>query len=330
MILVSIIIPAYNTENFIGKCLERLTKQDYKNIEIIVMNDGSTDKTLDIALTYAKLDTRIKVFSQENSGTAIARINGASKATGEYILFLDSDDFYEDKTISKLVEIAQKYNTDLVKFRYQKYPQLTPQPLIIENVNHDLVIYKKDFTKVLYPLFITTYKLNTNYTLMIKKSCFKVKDIDSYRGLRFAEDLKLCLELFDNVTSVTIIPDILYNYYTNPTSCTLSSDINKILYNIDNFVTVYSLIYEYLKKWNMYTEQNLKLLNIKVLQEIAVFYKKIKLCDDKIYLAQNEDKIRKLIYSDIVNNAINSISISDLDKNYKYYDTLIAVYNREI
>lgn len=328
--LVSIIIPAYNAEKFIGECLEKVLEQDYENIEVVVMNDGSSDSTLEIATRYSKIDSRIKVYSQENSGSSVARINGAMKSNGKYILFLDSDDFFMKDAISKLVNVAHKYDTDLIKFRLQRYPECTPQPLIIGNKEEDVVVYKEEFKEKIYPLFINTYNLNPNGTLMVKRSCFKIKDVESYYKLRFAEDLKLSLELFDNALSVTIISDVLYNYFTNYSSATKSNNIDKILYNMGNFITVYSLMYKYLEKWKIDTEENLKKLNLKVLREIATFYTKIKLSDDVEFIENNKEKIKNMIYSDIVLNAIDSVNEEDLDKNDKYYNSLIAIYKKSI
>lgn len=328
--LVSVIIPAYNADKFIGECLERVLKQSYTNIEVIVMNDGSNDSTLDIAQSFAKKDNRVKVFSQENSGSSVARINGVKNATGKYILFLDSDDFFVDDAIARLVEVAKKYDTDLIKFRLQRYPACVPQDIIIPNQPDELVIKKCDFKEKVYPLFISSYNLNTNGTLMVKRECFKVEDIDSYYKLRFAEDMKLSLELFDNVSSVTFITDVLYNYFINYSSTTKSNNIDKILYNLDNFVKVYSKLYEYLKKWDMYTKENIKTLDIKVLNEIAVFYTKVKYSEDKEYIAKNKEKIKDAIYSKMVLKAIDNLSEDDFNKEYKYYESLLQVYRKEV
>ena len=194
----------------------------------------------------------------------------------------------------------------------------------------DVVVYKEEFKEKIYPLFINTYNLNPNGTLMVKRSCFKIKDVESYYKLRFAEDLKLSLELFDNALSVTIISDVLYNYFTNYSSATKSNNIDKILYNMGNFITVYSLMYKYLEKWKIDTEENLKKLNLKVLREIATFYTKIKLSDDVEFIENNKEKIKNMIYSDIVLNAIDSVNEEDLDKNDKYYNSLIAIYKKSI
>ena len=99
---VTVVVPSYNTENQIGRCLESICNQSLKDIEIIVVDDGSTDKTVDIAESYAKKDDRIIVIRNEHSNAGVARNTGLDKAEGEYIVFWDSDDFFAINALLKL------------------------------------------------------------------------------------------------------------------------------------------------------------------------------------------------------------------------------------
>lgn len=110
---VSIIIPVYNVEKYLEKCLDSVVSQTFKNVEIICINNGSTDKSLDILNNYAKTDNRILVINCEN-GLSKARNKGLDTATGDYCYFLDSDDWIEPDAIEKLVNIITTYNTDVV------------------------------------------------------------------------------------------------------------------------------------------------------------------------------------------------------------------------
>ena len=98
--LISVIIPVYNVENFLHDCLNSILKQTYTNLEIILVDDGSTDKSGEICDEFAKNDSRIKVLHQKNSGQAVARNNALNIASGEYIAFADSDDLIIDDYIS--------------------------------------------------------------------------------------------------------------------------------------------------------------------------------------------------------------------------------------
>lgn len=100
--LVSIIIPVYNAENYIERCLKSIIAQTYKNIEVIIINDGSTDKSKDICTEYAKNDSRIQLFSKLNSGVSSARNDGLMYAEGKYICFVDADDYVEPEFVMAL------------------------------------------------------------------------------------------------------------------------------------------------------------------------------------------------------------------------------------
>lgn len=113
MAKVSIIVPVYNVEKYLRKCLDSLINQTLKEIEIICINDGSTDKSLEILEEYKNRDSRIILLNQENSGQSIARNNGIKKATGEYIGFVDPDDWVDLDYYEKLYNAANTNDTDI-------------------------------------------------------------------------------------------------------------------------------------------------------------------------------------------------------------------------
>ena len=113
---ISIIIPVYNTEKYLDECLNSVENQTLKDIEIICVNDGSTDKSLEILNNHAGKDSRIKVISQENGGVSSARNAGIESSSGSYILFIDSDDFIETYLCKNVYDLAKKSNADIVRF----------------------------------------------------------------------------------------------------------------------------------------------------------------------------------------------------------------------
>lgn len=131
--LVSVIVPAYNVEPYIDKCIRSLTAQTYGNIEIIAVNDGSMDKSGAIIEDIAKTDERIRFINQPNQGVCIARNNGIAAATGDYLLFVDGDDYVDPDYIENMVTAAQKNDSDLVITGYKsedfetgKYTEIIP------------------------------------------------------------------------------------------------------------------------------------------------------------------------------------------------------------
>ena len=111
--LVSVIIPAYNIEDYIGRCLDSIISQTYKNLEIIVVDDGSRDYTGEILDNYAKKDRRIKVIHKENGGVSSARNKGIEAAEGDYIGFIDGDDLIEPEMYKTLVDLLEEENADI-------------------------------------------------------------------------------------------------------------------------------------------------------------------------------------------------------------------------
>ena len=111
--LVSIIIPVYNTSAYIDRCLDSVTKQSYNNIEIILVDDGSTDDSHEKCLSWAKKDDRIKIITQKNGGLSAARNAGLDVCKGEYIQFLDSDDKIGQDMVKKMISEIEKNNADL-------------------------------------------------------------------------------------------------------------------------------------------------------------------------------------------------------------------------
>ena len=113
--LISVIIPVYGVEKYISQCLDSVINQSYKNLEIIVVNDGTKDRSAEIAREYAQKDNRIKVYDYENGGLSVARNRGLELAKGEYISFLDSDDWLHPDFYKKLADALETNNADIAK-----------------------------------------------------------------------------------------------------------------------------------------------------------------------------------------------------------------------
>lgn len=113
--LVSIVVPVYNTEKYLDNCLDSVLNQTYENWEAIVVDDGSSDSSGDICDEYAKRDKRIRIFHMENHGVSYARNRGLEESSGQYITFLDSDDYLNNEALSVLVDLAQRNNASIVQ-----------------------------------------------------------------------------------------------------------------------------------------------------------------------------------------------------------------------
>ena len=244
--IISVIIPAYNAEDTIEKCIESIKSS---LAEIIVVDDGSQDNTFNICKKLSNKIDNLKIFSQQNKGQFFARKLGLKQATGKYIMFLDSDDFYEENTINRMLEVIKKYNEpDLVRFRFKKTIDGFCQYKYFEE---EKMIKKQDFPKQVYPMFLEGYMLNALWTNCVKREILEKIDID-VGNIRFGEDLLLSLEIFSKIENAVFIEDLLYNYVFKPSSVTNSKNKTKQLKNLKDSIEVYSTIYKYLLKWDMY------------------------------------------------------------------------------
>lgn len=274
--LISVVIPVYNEEVNIRRSLESINDD---SVEIIIVNDGSTDNTLAVCKEYEAKNSNIKVFSQENQGQNAARYKGISHATGEYIMFLDSDDSYNENTISRVREVIEKYNhPDIVRFRYQMLPKNTVQDIYFEE--QEKYVEKKDFKELVYPMFLDSYRLNALGMDCVKKSVIEAIGNEGSE-VRFGEDLLANLRMFTNVNNVVFLKDILYNYIFNERSTTKTNNKYKLASNLEDLVVILTRLYRYLVEWDLCTAENMKLIEEKFKRETGVILTRLELKEKK-------------------------------------------------
>lgn len=167
--LVSVIIPVYNVEAYLRECVESVINQTYKNLEIILIDDGSTDSSGEICDKYAEKDSRISVVHQENGGLSVARNTGLINANGDYIYFLDSDDYIAPNTLEVLVSIAEKDNSDIVFFDAVSFTDTDDF-----SVNQNYIRKNRYKTDIGYIIFSALHKSkeyhSAVYLMLLKKS----------------------------------------------------------------------------------------------------------------------------------------------------------------
>lgn len=130
--MISVVIPAYNVEKYICQCMDSVVNQTYKELEIIVVDDGSSDNTLQILKRYESSDKRVSIYEQENKGAGAARNLGLSKASGEYIIFLDADDFSELNMLEEALKFLKEKDADVCVFKSYEYDDVTGLEHVID------------------------------------------------------------------------------------------------------------------------------------------------------------------------------------------------------
>lgn len=230
---VSIIVPIYNSENSINKCIDSIINQTYKDIEILLINDGSTDKSLDIIRNYAKLDKRIVIINKKNEGVSKTKNLGIKKSISEFIMFVDSDDYIELNAIERLINLQEKYNLDIVKFHYNNYIDNKLYNTKLNYPHYILLDNKekiKNFKKKLLSGEIPGYM----QLLFIRKRI--LNDLLINEKINFLEDLNFYLDLLNNNIKIGILNERLYNYINNKNGITFSLSKNKIITRLDGIL----------------------------------------------------------------------------------------------
>lgn len=295
--LVSIIVPVYNSEKFLKRCVESILDQSYKNIEVILINDGSTDSSGEICDFFSKKDSRVKVINQTNSGPSIARNRGIDKAKGKYIQFVDSDDYIEYNMTETLVNEMGK-NIDLVLCGYKYIYKDDNNKLIIKNSNiyKESCLTKSEFLSrfgILFKDYYINYICNKLY----------IKDIIRKHNIRFdlstdwGEDLLFNLHYLNQCNKVSIVDKLLYNY-NKYNDNSITSSFNRNLCN--NQRKMYDSVRMFLKENDSYFGENKRIVEERFANSILVclnnlFHPEAKYCEAEI-----KDKVTKIIDNDVV------------------------------
>lgn len=250
----SIIMPVYNVQDYLHQCLDSIANQTFDDFEVICINDGSTDNSLDILNSCAKKDKRFKFFTQQNQGQGVARNKALELARGQYVLFIDPDDWIEADTLENIFNAFKTTKSDVIEFNYNEYNEysgnikkhnLAKQMRKIFNIDLDLISFyslqnvkKGCLSKLSFHVWSRAYSLD-----FLKKANAR------FAPTKTAEDHIFSSAVVLNANKINYIDKYLYNY-----RCRYGSSINKI--SIDNMVIFQNieLLKEYLIKHNFYDE----------------------------------------------------------------------------
>ena len=318
--LISIIVPVYKVEKYLEKCVKSILKQTYTNLEIILVDDGSPDKCGQLCDELAKEDDRIKVYHKENGGLSDARNYGVERANGEYIGFVDSDDYIHESMYEKLYEAIKKSGTQIVECGLTRVYKNTLRPHY-EGKDYFLILDKQGYLKE----YLENRRLyGSAWCKLIHKDL--AKKIKFPIG-KIYEDAFYTLELLNNVEKYTLISGNYYYYYIRENSITTrpfsSKDMDYIEimekirdYTLSNF-PIYKekllvrLTFAYISIFN----QLIVTENYKQRQEYKILRKK--LMDIRFKIIANKNAPRNL-----------KIAISLLSINEKLYKFILSKYKK--
>lgn len=209
MVKVSVILPIYNSEKFLRQTLDSILNQTLKEIEVLCVNDGSTDSSLDILEEYAKKDERIIVINQENGGAGKARNTGLAKAQGEYLSFLDADDFFEADMLEKAYNKAIEGNADIVVFRSNQYREDLDEykeakwTLRMEELPPYRPMYFRTFTDNVFKVFV-----GWAWDKLFKRSFVEEHHLQ-FQEIRTSNDMLFVFSAIVLAKRIEVLEDIL-------------------------------------------------------------------------------------------------------------------------
>src|SRR5690625_4358985 len=215
---ISVIVPVYNVESHLARCLDSLVNQTYKNLEIILVNDGSTDNSGYICDEYAKRYDNIKVLHQENGGQSSARNYGLKKATGEYIGFVDSDDWIHKDMFSYLYYLIKKYNSDIADISAVFASDSSSVNISTSITERIKVFEEKEVLKnYLYSGVSDSVGQFAVWRKLYKKSLFS--DIEFLEG-KIYEDILINFQLLSKAQKIARSNKVYYYYFQDDLSTT--------------------------------------------------------------------------------------------------------------
>ena len=326
---ISIVIPVYNAEKYLSQCLDSLLNQTLKDIEILCVNDGSQDNSYQIMQEYAQNDERLKIFTQENSGPAKARNVGLKNANGKYLMFCDSDDFYNQDMCQNMLGAIEENNVDFV---------MCDCDFVIENGNtYNRTQASLDYHHLKYSgRFKLVNSLKTAINVLLWNKIFKMDLINKYdikfpKGLE-SDDNAFIYQYIAVSSSFFGLPQKLYNYRILENSVMGKIYFQKQTKKLFDYIGVFVFVLEFLKRHNLFNENKwlLKIFQNNIMHVSQFFSEDEK----KIYCKQLKEKVLSyfnnedikdypLLYSCIQGNIPNIQNQSPYPKIKKIFFGLV-------
>lgn len=319
MVKISIVVPVYNVpEQYLKKCLNSLIEQTYKNIEIIVVDDGSTDLSSTVCDEYSEKDSRLNVIHKKNGGLSAARNTGVENAHGAWVMFVDGDDWIAPQMCEHMINVAEKESVDLVMCGMVKEYSRNSYPY---KYNLEEKVYEGKECKYLQELLL---HYNSNiavaYCKLISRSLLIENSIMHNSELRQgAEGLEFNIRLFEVVKSAYFINKCYYHYVYNDNSISASHNENNHRFVINCFRKIKKQINESPNRENLLHWFNNRVLYIILTTAISGYFSP----SNKENYKEKKRKYIEYLEQDIVKEALYSKDYQELSKTRRLTLTLI-------
>lgn len=312
MVKVSVVIPIYNVENYLAACLDSIVNQTLEDIEIICINDGSTDNTLEVLNSYAEKDDRFTVITQENGGHAVATNKGMDLATGKYLYLMDSDDVLEDlEALEKTYKIAEEKQLDFVLFQAINYNEVEERYYKAENysmnrlakrVGENIFNYK-DVGKLAFTITVTPWTKLYNRQFVVDSGARFPE------GLIF-EDNVFFWEVFFSAERIYFLKEHLFARRWHSASSTRAGDTRFL-----DSIAVNDLVIDVFRRFDLLNDEYCPELYNKKIRTINMRFNRIR------------DEYKDLYFEKMKENFTEWVADEDF---YEYLQTILSKRNRII
>lgn len=322
---LSVIIPVYNGEKYISRCLDSVLNQNVEGLEIIIVDDGSKDDTGKICKEYQEKDSRIKYFNKKNEGVSVARNYGIEKVSGKYMTFVDADDWLEDGAYTDVISYIEKKDLDIYIFNY-KYVDENGKSSINNNTTIEFEYSSKEDIEKIQNVIIANgniygddiapqrkvFGLGLVWNKIYKTSIVKDNNIRFVMCNQKAmfEDVAFCFEALEYSKSVKFSKSVKYNYYVNNASAvhTYTPDIYKNTKELCDCIDRY-------KESRIHRNKYDEAFDIRVLSNICFSFSKCYFYEKK----RNKKELKEFMAEPMVRDAVKRINLSNVGKMIKLY-----------
>lgn len=314
---VSVIIPVYNVEKYLTRCLESVINQSLKDLEIICINDGSTDKSGEICDRYSKKDKRIRVIHKKNEGVSKAKNLGISMAKGKYICFIDSDDYIDKLMLGEMYNLAVNNECEVIMSGYKIIP------------GNEVIRPLYELNKVINPINIikgnkkvhSHNDLCFSWRFLFKASLIKDNNILFDINIKVGEDFIFNLEVVSKSKNIYVTDKCFYNYRVDNISSVMRSKYKDFLE--DSIVKQYEVKKELSIKLNLYNDKNYK-------KDMSLYYinNLLPMLLKNFYNGPERNKsegIKRIINYKMFRESCKNIGLLYKCSNYKEYIAYLAI-----
>lgn len=321
---ISLIIPVYKIEKYLDKCLESVTGQTYRNLDIMLIDDGSPDTSPEICDKWAKRDSRIRVFHKENEGVSVARNLGVKEALGKYICCVDGDDWVDKDMCEKALEVAEKENADVVMWSYVREcgdrampKNIYPSDKIFEGEQVQKLLQRRMIGVVgeelahpenadsLSPIWAKLYR-----TEMIRNNNIQFIDI---RNIGTHEDGLFNYDVFGVAQKVVYLNNYWY-HYRKVTDVSLTRSYRPQLF--EKYTNLYSVMEEKIKSENLCEDFKTALNNRICLSMIPLG---LNICRSNLSMSEKKQKFKEILFSERFINAFEKLDTKNFPVHWKAY-----------